>query len=51
MQVKDIEIPDNKVLIDVAINQVVLDNGRIVRDPVGSFCIIIYSKCTSNTCR
>ena len=37
MQVKDIEIPDNKVLIDVAINQVVLDNGRIVRDPVGSF--------------
>ena len=37
MQVKDIEIPDNKVLIDVAINQVVLDNGRIIRDPVGSF--------------
>lgn len=37
MQVKDIEIPDNKVLIDVAINQVVLDNGRIIADPVGSF--------------
>ena len=37
MQVKDIEIPDNKVLIDVAINQVVLDNGKIIADPVGSF--------------
>ncbi len=37
MQVKDIEIPDNKVLIDVAINQVILDNGRIIADPVGSF--------------
>lgn len=37
MQVKDIEIPDNKILVDVAINQVVLDNGRIVSDPVGSF--------------
>lgn len=37
MQVKDIEIPDNKILIDVAINQVVLDNGKIIADPVGSF--------------
>lgn len=37
MQVKDIEIPDNKVLIDVAVNQVVLDNGRTITDPVGSF--------------
>lgn len=37
MQVKDIEIPDNKVLIDVAVNQVVLDNGRTIADPVGSF--------------
>ena len=37
MQVKDIEIPDNKMLIDVAIDQVILDNGKIVTDPVGSF--------------
>ena len=37
MQVKDIEIPDNKILIDVAINQIVLDNGKVVTDPVGSF--------------
>ena len=35
MQVKDIEIPDNKTLIDVDINQIVLDNGKIVTDPVG----------------
>ena len=37
MQVKDIEIPDNKMLIDVAIDQVILDNGKVVTDPVGSF--------------
>ena len=37
MQVKDIEIPDNKILIDVAINQIILDNGKVVTDPVGSF--------------
>ena len=37
MQVKDIEVPDNKVLIDVALNQIILDNGKIVTDPVGSF--------------
>lgn len=37
MQVKDIEIPDNKILIDVALNQVMLDSGKIVTDPVGSF--------------
>ncbi len=36
MQVKDIEVPENKILIDVAINQVMLDNGKIVTDPVGS---------------
>jgi cell division protein FtsA len=36
MQVKDIEIPDNLVLIDVDINQIVLDNGKVVSDPVGN---------------
>ncbi len=35
MQVKDIEIPDNKILIDVDINQIILDNGKVVTDPVG----------------
>lgn len=36
MQVKDIEVPDNKTLVDVEINQIVLDDGKIVSDPVGS---------------
>ena len=36
MQVKDIEIPDNQVLIDVDINQIILDNGKTVSDPVGN---------------
>ncbi len=37
MQVKDIEIPDNKVLIDIDINEIILDNGKIVTDPIGNF--------------
>ena len=35
MQVKDIEIPDNQIIVDISINQVVLDNGKVVTDPVG----------------
>ena len=38
MQIKDIEIPDNQIIADMVINQVVLDNGKIVKDPVGSLC-------------
>ena len=37
MQVKDIEVPENKMLIDVAIDQIILDNGKTVTDPIGSF--------------
>ena len=44
MQVKDIEIPDNKTLIDIVPDKVVLDNGTIVKDPVGS----LSSKFTIN---
>ncbi len=36
MQVKDIEIPDGKTLIDIVPDKITLDNGRIVSDPVGS---------------
>lgn len=36
MQVKDIDIPENKILIDIVANEFSLDNGRIVDDPVGS---------------
>ncbi len=36
MQVKDIEIPDNKVIVDMLIDEVLLDNGKVVTDPVGN---------------
>lgn len=36
MQVKDIEIPDGKTLIDIVPDKFVLDNGKISEDPVGS---------------
>lgn len=36
MQVKDIEIPENKTLIDIVPDKIILDNGTIVTDPVGS---------------
>ena len=36
MLIKDIDIPDDKVLIDIVANEFSLDNGRIVDDPVGS---------------
>ena len=36
MQVKDIEIPDGKTLIDIVPDKIILDNGTIVTDPVGS---------------
>lgn len=36
MQVKDIEIPEGKTLIDIVPDKIVLDNGTVVTDPVGS---------------
>ena len=36
MQVKDIDIPDDKILIDIITNEFSLDTGRIIDDPVGS---------------
>ena len=36
MQVKDIEIPDGKTLIDIVPDKIVLDNGTVVTDPVGA---------------
>lgn len=36
MQVKDIEIPEGKTLIDIVPDRIVLDNGNVVTDPVGS---------------
>lgn len=36
MQVKDIEIPENQAIIDVDVNQIILDNGKVITDPVGN---------------
>ncbi len=36
MQVKDIEIPEGKTLIDVVPDKITLDNGTVVTDPVGN---------------
>ena len=35
MQLKDIDIPEEKVVIDMVVSEFTLDNGRIVDDPVG----------------
>lgn len=34
-QLKDIDIPEDKVIIDMVVSEFALDNGRIVEDPVG----------------
>lgn len=34
--VRDIEMPEDKVLIDIVPNQFILDNGKIVEEPVGN---------------
>ena len=36
MQVKDIEIPDGKNLIDIVPDKITLENGTVVTDPVGN---------------
>lgn len=35
-QVKDIEIPEDKILIDIVPDKFILDNGQVVEDPIGS---------------
>ena len=37
-EIKDISIPDDKMLIDVVTDKFILDNGRQVDDPVGTLC-------------
>ena len=36
MQVKDIEIPEGKSLIDIVPDKFILDNGKVTEDPVGN---------------
>lgn len=35
MQIKDIEVPDGKAIIDIVTESFILDNGEEVQDPVG----------------
>ena len=37
MQVRDIEIPEDKVLIDIVPDKFILDDGKPVSDPIGKF--------------
>ena len=36
MQVKDIEVPEGKTLIDIVPDKITLENGTVVTDPVGN---------------
>lgn len=36
MQVKDVEIPEGKVMIDIVLDKFVLEDNKIVADPVGN---------------
>ena len=36
MQVKDIEVPEQQIIVDMVIDEVLLDNGRVTTDPVGN---------------
>ena len=38
MQIKDIEVPENKTIIDMVIDEIILDNGKITSDPIGNLC-------------
>ena len=36
MQVRDVEVPDGKVMIDIITDKFILDDGQVVTDPVGN---------------
>jgi len=36
LQIKDIDVPSDKVIIDIITNEIKLDNGKIVDNPVGT---------------
>ena len=36
--VRDIEMPDDEVLIDIVPDKFILEDGKTVEDPVGSYC-------------
>ena len=36
LQIRDIDIPEDKTIIDIIVNEFTLDNGKVVEDPVGA---------------
>jgi len=36
LQLRDIDIPEDKVIIDIITNEIILDNGKVIEDPVGA---------------
>ena len=36
MQAKDIEIPEGKTIIDIVPSEIIVDNGKVVTDPIGN---------------
>mgnify|MGYP000156905048 FL=1 len=36
MQVKDVEVPDGKTIIDIVTDKFILEDGKVVSDPVGN---------------
>lgn len=36
MQVKDVEVPEGKVMIDIVTDKFILEDGKVVTDPVGN---------------
>ena len=51
IQIKDIDIPDDKILVDIVASEFSLDNGRIIEDPVRKSKFYFYCKRTSGTSR
>ena len=37
IQVREVQVPDNKVLIDIVPDKFILDDGKAVDDPIGKF--------------
>ena len=35
-QIKDIDVPENQALVDIVLDKIILENGTIVTDPIGS---------------
>ena len=38
-QIKDIEVPESQALVDIVLDKIVLENGTVVTDPVGSISL------------